>query len=71
MMLTTGILAGGLVALLIKLAIAAVVIWGIYALIQYMGWEIPRPVQIVLICLVSIAAIYILYAVFIEVTSGG
>lgn len=55
---------GGLVGLLLKVAIACVVIWAIYALLQWAGIVIPRPVQIILIALVCIVMIYWLFEIF-------
>lgn len=59
------LVAGGVVGLLIKVAIACVVIWAIYALLQWAGVTIPRPVQIILIALACILLIYWLYEIFI------
>lgn len=55
---------GGLIGLLLKVAIACVVIWAIYALLQWAGITIPRPVQIILIALACILIIYWLFAIF-------
>ena len=54
----------GLEGLLFKVAVACVVIWGIYELVKWMGWTIPRPVQIILICLVCILLIYWAFEIF-------
>ena len=59
------LVAGGLVGLLIKVAIACVIIWAIYALLQWAGIGIPRPIQIILIALACILVIYWLYEIFI------
>lgn len=62
---TASALAGGaLIALLLKVAIACVIIWAIYALLQWAGIAIPRPVQIILIALVCILVIYWLFEIF-------
>lgn len=45
---------GGLIAMLIHLAIFAVIIWGIWAILQWAGVTIPRPIQILLIVIVVI-----------------
>jgi hypothetical protein len=58
------IATGGLVGLLIKVAIACVVIWAIWALLQWAGIAIPRPVQIILIALFCILLIYWVYEIF-------
>lgn len=52
---------GGPLGLLFKIAIACVIIWGIWALLQWLGWTIPRPVQIIAICVISIIIIYWLF----------
>jgi len=56
--------AGGLIGLLIYVAIAVVVLWAIWQLILWLGIPIPRPVQIVLIALICIAAIVLLARAF-------
>lgn len=50
-----------LLGLLLLVAIACVVIWGIYALLQWAGIQIPPPVRIIFICLVSIVLIVLLF----------
>jgi hypothetical protein len=55
---------GGLEGLLFKVAIACVIVWGIWALIKWMGWIIPEPVRIVGICLICIVLIYWLFEIF-------
>ena len=62
--LLAAIATGGVVGLLIKVAIVCVVIWAIYALLQWAGVSIPRPIQIILIALACILVIYWLYEVF-------
>ena len=59
------LVVGGLVGLLVKVAIACVIIWAIYALLQWAGISIPRPIQIILIALACILVIYWLYEIFI------
>jgi hypothetical protein len=54
----------GLLGLLLKVAIACVVIWAIWALLQWAGITIPRPVQIIFIALVCILIIYWLFQIF-------
>ena len=56
--------AGGLIGLLIYIAIAVVVIWAVWQLILWLGIPIPRPVQIVFIALICIAAIILLARAF-------
>ncbi len=51
----------GVIGLLFKIAIICVVVWGIYALLQWAGVAIPRPVQIILICVICIILIYWLF----------
>ena len=53
----------GWLGLLFKVAIVCLVIWGIWELIKWMGWVIPRPVQIVFIVLVGIVVIYWLFQI--------
>jgi hypothetical protein len=51
----------GVIGLLFKIAIICVVVWGIWALLQWAGVAIPRPVQIVLICVICVILIYWLF----------
>jgi hypothetical protein len=53
--------SGSLLQLLLEVAIACVVIWAIYALLQWAGITIPRPIQIILIALVCIIVIVWLF----------
>lgn len=57
------VVAGGLLGLLLKIAILCVVVWAIFALLQWAGIAIPRPVQIILIALACIIAIYWLFQI--------
>jgi hypothetical protein len=52
---------GGLLSLLLYVAILAVVIWAIYALLQWAGITIPRPIAIILTALVCIVVILWLF----------
>lgn len=54
----------GALGLLFKVAIACVIIWAIYALLQWAGITIPRPIQIIFIALVCILIIYWLFELF-------
>lgn len=63
-LLLTAVAFGGLLPLFFKIAIACVIIWGIYALLQWAGISIPRPIQIVLIVLICIVVIYWLFELF-------
>ena len=54
----------GLIGLLLKVAIACVIIWAIWALLQWAGVTIPRPVQIIFIALACILIIYWLFQIF-------
>ena len=56
--------AGGLIGLLIYVAVAVVVIWAIWQLIIWLEISIPRPVQIVFIALICIAGIILLARAF-------
>ncbi len=51
----------GVIGLLFKIAIICVVVWGIWALLQWAGVAIPRPVQIILICVICIILTYWLF----------
>lgn len=55
---------GSLLGLLRWVAIAAIVIWAIYALLQWAGVSIPPPVRIIFIALVCIFLIIFLFRVF-------
>lgn len=57
------VVAGGLLGLLLKVAIVCVIVWAVYALLQWAGIAIPRPVQIILIALVCIVCIYWLFEI--------
>jgi len=50
--------------LLFKVAIACVIAWGIWALIQWTEWVIPQPVKILFLVLFSILLIYWLFELF-------
>ena len=52
---------GGLLGLLFKIAIVCIVCWGIWELVKWLGVTIPRPVQIILICVVCIILVYWLF----------
>ncbi len=54
----------GALGILFKVAIACVIIWAIYALLQWAGIAIPRPIQIVFIALACILVIYWLFELF-------
>lgn len=54
----------GLVGLLFKVAIACVVLWAIYALLQWAGITIPKPVWIIITALVCILLIYWVFQIF-------
>ncbi len=55
---------GGLVQLFVYVAIAALVVWGIIALVRWSGVPIPQPVIIVLTVLVGIFLILLLARAF-------
>ncbi len=55
---------GGWQGILLKIAIACVVLWGIQQLILWSGWTIPRPIVILVICLACILVIYWLFELF-------
>ena len=55
---------GGALGLLFKVAIACVVLWGIFALLKWSGIAIPEPVRIIFICLCCILVIYWLFELF-------
>jgi hypothetical protein len=60
-LLLTFAFPGGPLGLMFKIAIACVIIWGIYELVKWLGWTIPRPVQIIAIVVISIIIIYWLF----------
>lgn len=62
--LLADIATGSLLGLLLKVAIVCVIIWAIYALLQWAGITIPRPVQIIFIALACILVIYWLFQIF-------
>jgi hypothetical protein len=51
----------GPLGLLFKIAIACVIVWGIYAIIKWLGWPIIEPVRIIFIVIVSIVILYWLF----------
>jgi len=53
-----------LIGLLVWVAIAAIVIWGIIALVKWSGIVIPQPVWIILTCFVCIALILLIARLF-------
>ena len=57
-------MSGGLLGLLLKVAIACVIIWAIYALLQWAGITIPPPIRIIFIALACILVIYWLFEIF-------
>lgn len=63
-LLLTALVGGGLLALLFKVAIICIIVWGIFALLAWAGVVIPSPIRIILICLGSILAIYWLFELF-------
>lgn len=50
--------------ILLKIAIACIVAWGIWQLIIWSGWTIPRPIVIIFTCLLCILVIYWLFELF-------
>lgn len=56
--------SGGLIQLLVFVAIACVVIWGIIALVKWSGIAIPQPVWIILTCFVCIFLIILIARAF-------
>jgi O-antigen ligase len=63
-LLLTFAFSGGLLGLLLKVAIVCVVVWAIWQLLAWAGITIPRPVQIILIALLCILLIYWLFQIF-------
>jgi hypothetical protein len=53
----------GLLGILLTVAIVCIVVWAVYALLQWAGIAIPRPIQIILIALCCIIAIYWLFKI--------
>ncbi len=56
--------SGGLIGLLLRVAIACIIIWAIWALLQWAGITIPRPIIIIAIALISILIIIWLFQIF-------
>lgn len=56
--------AGGLIGLLVWVAIAAVVVWAIIALVKWSGIPIPQPVWIIFTAFLAIAAILLIARAF-------
>lgn len=52
---------GGLLGLLLFVAVTVIVLWAIWELLKWAGVPIPRPVQIVLIAVVSIVLIVFIF----------
>lgn len=55
---------GGLIGILVWVAIAAIVVWAIIALVKWSGIPIPQPVWIILAAFVGIAAILLIARAF-------
>ncbi len=58
---------GEWLGILFYVAVAAVVLWGIFSLYQWAvskGFSVPAPVRIIFICLVSIFLIVLLFRLF-------
>lgn len=54
---------GSLLGLLLQVCILCIVVWAIYALLQWAGITIPRPIQIILIALICIIVVVWLFRV--------
>jgi hypothetical protein len=65
------VLSGGWLGLLEEVAIIVVVVWAIWALLEWLGVKIPRPIQILLIALVCIVAIVLLFRMAAMLMAGG
>ncbi len=63
-LLTATAETGGLLHLLLIVAIACVVAWAIFALIKWAGWTIPQPIWIILTALFCIFVIVKLFQIF-------
>lgn len=66
--LATQFFGGDVLGLLERIAIICVVAWGIWELIKWVGVPIPRPIQIILICLLSILIIIWAFQIFAQLT---
>ena len=55
---------GGLIGLLVWVAIAAIVVWAIIALVKWSGIPIPQPVYIILAAFIGIALILFIARAF-------
>lgn len=58
LLLAAVVFPGGWLGLLLKIAIVCVLAWGARELIAWSGWTIPRPIEIVVICLILIVILY-------------
>lgn len=65
---TLAYLSGGLLGDFEVFCIACIIIWGFYALLQWMGVVIPPPVRIVLIVLGCILLIIWAFKLFAQLT---
>lgn len=54
---------GGLLGLLLYVAVALIVLWAIWALIKWSGIALPEPVRIIAIALLCIVAIVLLFRI--------
>ena len=64
LILAAVVIPGGLLGLLLKVAVACVIIWAIYALLQWAGITIPRPIVIIATALICILVLYWLFEIF-------
>lgn len=62
--LATLALPDGPLGILFKIAIAVVIVWGVWELIKWGEWSIPRPLIIVFTVLACILVIYWLFELF-------
>ena len=52
---------GGAIGLLFKIAIVCVIAWGIWQLILWTGFQVPRPLVIIAIVVICIVVLYWLF----------
>lgn len=61
LLILSSLIAEGWLGILEKIAIFCVVVWAVWALIQWAGWTVPQPIWILLYALVTIVLIVWLF----------
>ena len=60
----------GWIGILVDIAIVCVVIWAIFAFIQWIGWTIPEPVRIFFIAVIAIVVVLLIAKLAMMLLSG-